>query len=82
MNRSDQSVSSPLRRLARKVASIIAECSYADRRMAALRLSPDRYLMAPQRMPETLSEFLFRTSGLLPHEPSAAQRGTGRHPVS
>jgi hypothetical protein len=82
MSRPDESVSSPWQRLARRVASIIAECRYADRRMAALRMSPDSYLMAPQRMPDTLSEFLFRTSGLLPHEPSARQRGTGRHPVS
>jgi hypothetical protein len=68
--------------MVRRVADIIAECRYAERRMAALRMSPDSYLMAPQGAPDTFGEFLFRTSGPLLHELSAGRRGTGRHPVS
>jgi hypothetical protein len=82
MSQPEQRPSGALQQLARKVARIIAECQYAQHRMAVLRMAPDSYLMAPRGAPDTYGEFLFRTSGPLPHEPSAHRRGTGTHPVS
>jgi hypothetical protein len=61
--------------LARKTAAVIDECQYAQRRMAVLRTAPDRFSIArPDDAPDAYSEFLFRTSGVLLHEPSARQR--------
>jgi len=68
---------SVLRAISLRVVTIIAECNYAQRRLAVLRLSPDRYVIAPDQAPDTYREFLFRTSGLLAHEPSAAERALG-----
>jgi hypothetical protein len=67
-----------LRDLARRVRCVLAECSYAQRRLAVLRSSPDSYLFEPDEAPDTYAAFLFRTSGPLAHEPSAAQRSAGR----
>jgi hypothetical protein len=67
-----------LRAILRRVAAVIAECHYAQRRLAQLRASPDRYLARPDLAPDTYQEFLFRTSGPLAHEPSAARRSFGR----
>jgi hypothetical protein len=63
-----------LRRAARRFVAVVAEMDYAQRRLAALRTSPDRYL-TPQDPPATYGEFLFRTSGQLLHEPPASERG-------
>lgn len=63
-----------LRQLGRRVAGVVAECNYAQRRMAVLRASPDRYLPEPGRAPQTYQEFLFRTSGPLAHELAAVDR--------
>jgi hypothetical protein len=63
-------------RLSRQVAAVIAECNYAQRRMIALFLAPDRYANDSHRAPDTYAEFLFRTSGLLHREPSARDRAT------
>jgi hypothetical protein len=41
-------------------------------------MSPDRYLPHPDTPPDTYSEFLARTRGLLLHEPSARARLAGR----
>ena len=68
---------SVLRAISLRVSVVIAECNYAQRRLAVLRLSPDRYVTAPDQAPDTYREFLFRTSGLLAHEPSAAERTLG-----
>ena len=68
---------SVLRAISLRVIALIAECNYAQRRLAVLRLSPDRYVTVPDQGPETYREFLFRTSGLLAHEPSAAERMLG-----
>lgn len=57
-----------------KVAAIVRECSDAQRRMAALRVAPDRFGTRPDAAPDTYAEFLFRTSGPLRHEPSARAR--------
>jgi hypothetical protein len=63
-----------LRTLARRVGALAAECYQAQRRVTALRTSPDRYALQPDQAPDTYSEFLFRTSGSLLHEPAAACR--------
>ena len=64
-----------VRRAARTVASTVAECNRAQRRMAELRLNADRYLLdGGAQPPDTYAEFLIRTSGLLAHEPTADKR--------
>jgi hypothetical protein len=67
-----------LGRLGQRVASIIAECNYAQRRMVALRTSPDTYLSGRDKAPADYAEFLFRTSGALLHEPGARRRANGQ----
>jgi hypothetical protein len=69
---------SVLRAVSRRVAAVIAECNDAQRRLAVLRASPDRYLTHPDLAPDTYREFLFRAAGPLVHEPSAARRSLGR----
>jgi hypothetical protein len=68
-------------RITRRVADVIAECRYAQRRMIILNTTPDRYLADPDQAPDTYAEFLFRTSAPLQHEPAAAGRARGR-PIS
>ena len=69
-----------LRRAARAVAATVAECNRAQRRMAELRLNPDRFLLdGSAQPPDDYAEFLYRTSGLLTHEPPADKRFSGRH---
>lgn len=64
-----------VRRAVRAVAATLAECNRAQRRMAELQLSPDRFLInGAAKAPDTYAEFLFRTSGLLAHEPPADKR--------
>jgi len=63
-----------IRRVALKVREIVAECAYAQRRMADLAGAPDRYLANPDAAPDTYAEFLFRTSTGLRHEPPARCR--------
>jgi hypothetical protein len=60
-----------VRRFARWVRELVAEFALAQRRLAELATAPDRYLIDPDTAPETYAEFLFRTSGLLRHEPPA-----------
>jgi hypothetical protein len=69
---------SVLRAISCRVTAVIAECNYAQRRLAVLQTSPDRYLMRSDLAPDTYQEFLFRTSGPLAHEPSARKRSLGR----
>ena len=64
--------------LARRVADIIAECNYAQRRMTMLKTAPDAYLTAPDQAPDNYAEFLFRTSGTLLREPDACHRARGQ----
>ena len=61
-------------RFGRRIATIVAECNYAQRRLLAVRTSPDAYLTDRDQAPDDYAEFLFRTSGLLVHEPTAAGR--------
>src|SRR5258708_14702896 len=62
------------RGLAHRIRAVIAECNYAQRRMAELATAPDRYLFKPDAAPENYAEFLYRTSGVLRHEPTARAR--------
>jgi hypothetical protein len=67
-----------LARFGRRVAGIVAECNYAQRRMLALRTTPDVYLADGDKAPDNYADFLFRTSGALLHEPAASGRVRGR----
>jgi hypothetical protein len=67
-----------LGRFGRRVAAIIAECNYAQRRSTVLRMAPDTYLAGRNRAPADYTEFLFRTSGALLHEPAAGRRANGQ----
>jgi hypothetical protein len=69
---------SALARFGHRVAEIVAECNYAQRRMLALRTSPDLYGPGGNKAPDTYAEFLFRTSNAPLHEPAAARRAHGR----
>ena len=71
-----------IQRIARKIASAVAEANYAQRRMLELRLAPDHYVFRTASAPDTYAEFLYRTSGQLRHEPSAQARSVGRGLVS
>ncbi len=64
--------------LARKVADIVAECNYAQRRMTILKIAPDAYLTVADKAPDDYAEFLFRTSGALLREPDASHRAHGQ----
>ena len=67
-----------LARFGRRIADIVAECNYAQRRLLALRTNPDAYGADRNKAPETYAEFLFRTSSALLHEPAASGRAHGR----
>jgi hypothetical protein len=71
------SILSGLGALARRIAAVVRECRDAQVRMAAITTGTDRYLAQPDAAPDTYAEFLFRTSGLLLHEPSARSRARG-----
>jgi hypothetical protein len=65
-----------LRMLARRLGAVVAECNYAQHRIAQLNSSLDGYLPDPDLAPDSFQEFLLRTSGPLMHEPKAARRST------
>jgi hypothetical protein len=67
-----------LARIGRRVAHVLAECDYAQRRWFTVMTTPDSYLTNPDQAPDDYAEFLFRTSNSLPHEPTAADRADGR----
>jgi hypothetical protein len=67
-----------LGRLGQRIAAIIAECNYAQQRSTVLRMAPDAYLDGRDKAPTDYTEFLFRTSGALLHEPAAARRAKGQ----
>jgi hypothetical protein len=74
MNTAATAQPASVRRLISKVSAVFIECARAQRRMTELATAPDRYLPDPDAAPDTYAEFLFRTSGLLRHEPSARAR--------
>ena len=67
-----------LTRFGRRVADIVAECNYAQRRAFALRTTPDAFMADRDKAPDEYAEFLFRTSSALLHEPAAAGRAHGQ----
>ena len=67
-----------LTRFGRRVADIVAECNYAQRRVFELRTSPDAFVADRDKAPDDYPEFLFRTSSPLLHEPAAAGRAHGQ----
>jgi hypothetical protein len=67
-----------IRGVARRAASVVAECNYAQRRLTQIRLSPDGYMNDSEHAPSTYGEFLLRTSGSVWREPSARDRAAGR----
>jgi hypothetical protein len=67
-----------LKGLLRRIASVLAECRYAQNRMIVLGSAPDRHVAKPNEAPDTYAEFLYRTSGMLMHEPSARARARNR----
>ncbi len=73
-------LSTILTRIVRRIAAVLADIDYAQRRLDAIRTNSDRYLIdaGAHRGPENYAEFLFRTSGVLLHEPPAARRDRGR----
>jgi hypothetical protein len=63
-----------LRTLARRVGDLAAEVHEAQRIAVAMQTNPERYVYRSDQAPDTYERFLFRTSGPLVHEPSAANR--------
>jgi hypothetical protein len=68
-----------LARFGWRIADTVAECTYAQRRMLALRTIPDAYLPDRDKAPDDYAEFLYRASGALLHEPPAAGRAALRN---
>ena len=63
-------------RFARQTRRVLSEINEANKRVTAMRLG---YGMAESdRAPDTYAEFLFRSSLVTLHEPSAHRRGAGR----
>lgn len=58
-------------RVARWVRDTVVDFNQAQRRLAEMMTAPDRYVIGSSKAPDTYEEFLFRTSGLLRHEPPA-----------
>jgi hypothetical protein len=67
-----------LRQMVRRIAEFLRELNYWQRRKAVLSLAPDRYLMNPDKAPDTYREFLARTYAPLIREPSFKARLAGR----
>ena len=65
-------------RIVKRIAHVVAECDYAQRRSFAIMTNPDSYLTDRDHAPDTYAEFLFRTSGGLLHEAASSQRAHGR----
>jgi hypothetical protein len=63
-----------VQRVASRVAATVHEMNEAQQRMAVLRTAADRYVEHPGAAPDTYAEFLYRTSGVLLHEPPARKR--------
>jgi len=78
MSKSLARLTTALARFGRRVAGVIAECNYAQRRATMLMMTPDAYLIDRDKAPGDYAEFLFRTSGAMLHEPAAGRRADGQ----
>ena len=67
-----------LTRFGRRVAGLVAECNYAQRRAFTLWTTPDAFLADRDKAPDEYAEFLFRTSSTLLHVPAASGRAHGQ----
>ena len=74
----NQNMAQSLARILKRMANLVAECNYAQRRSFAIMTAADSHLTDRDQAPDTYAEFLFRTSGGLLHEPASAQRAHGR----
>jgi len=66
------------RRVAHRVSRTVDNANQAQRRLTVLAGAADRWAPDRGKVPDTFSEFMFRTSGPLLHEPSARRRARGR----
>jgi hypothetical protein len=66
------------RRIIQRVSRTVAEANDAQRRVMVLAGAADKWVPDRNKAPDTYTEFLFRTSGPLLHEPTARQRARGR----
>ena len=66
-----------LRRAARRFGSVVTEMHRQQQRLHKISQSIDHYLPNADAPPQTYSEFLARTRGVLLHEPSARARLAG-----
>jgi hypothetical protein len=66
------------RRIVHRVSRTVADVNYVQRRAMVLAGAADKWVPDRQKAPDTYSEFLFRTSGPLLHEPTARLRARGR----
>jgi hypothetical protein len=64
----------PVRRITRNLLAILTDWAYAQRKLTELRLAPEQYVYKRNAVPQTYAEFLYRTSGVLHHEPPARVR--------
>jgi hypothetical protein len=64
----------PIQQFVSTVSAVLADWAYAQRRIIELRLAPDQNVFHPGQPPQTYGEFLYRTSGVLRHEPPARDR--------
>ena len=65
---------SMMMRAAGRLADAVREMNEAQQLVLVRRTATDRYAAHPDAAPDTYSEFLARTSGMLLHEPSARKR--------
>ena len=63
-----------IRQLTGKLSAILNDWAYAQHKIAQLRLAPDQYVFKTDAPPQDYAEFLYRTSGVLHHEPPARAR--------
>lgn len=66
-----------LLRSARRFGSVLADMHRQQQRLYKINQSIDHYLPNSDAPPQTYSEFLTRTRGVLLHEPSARARLAG-----
>ena len=63
-----------VRQITRRLLALLSDWAYAQRKLAELRLAPEQYVLKTNLPPRDYAEFLYRTSGVLRHEPPARAR--------
>jgi hypothetical protein len=67
-----------IHRIARGIADAVNEDRQAQRILFELRMNAARYVFGARSAPDTYTDFLIWTSGMLAHEPSARERAAGQ----